>query len=211
LHAEGRGTGCALSVFGMMIVVGLGNPGRRYAGTRHNVGHAVVHLLAESLGVRWEDAGWAKTARGRVKGATLLLATPVTYMNVSGQAVGDLLRRRRRHAGDLLVAYDDMDLPVGQLRLRPGDGSGGHNGVQSIIEELGTGAFPRLRIGIGRPPVGVDPAEFVLERFTGEEQAPIDEAVKRAAEAVIFAVTQGLPAAMNRYNRRTSAGTAEES
>jgi PTH1 family peptidyl-tRNA hydrolase len=193
----------------MMVVVGLGNPGRRYAGTRHNVGHAVVHLLAESLGVRWEDAGWAKTARGRVKGATLLLATPVTYMNVSGQAVGDLLRRRRRHAGDLLVAYDDMDLPVGRLRLRPGNGAGGHNGVQSIIEELGTGAFPRLRIGIGRPPAGVDPAEFVLERFRAEEQPPIDEAVKRAAEAVIVVATQGLPAAMNRYNRHASDGTAE--
>lgn len=193
----------------MMIVVGLGNPGRRYAGTRHNVGNQVVHRLAESLGVRWEDAGWAKTARGRVKGATLLLATPVTYMNVSGQAVRDLLRRRRRHAGDLLVAYDDMDLPLGRLRLRPGNGAGGHNGVQSIIEELGTGAFPRLRIGIGRPPEGVDPVEFVLQRFTAEERPPIDEAVEQAAEAVIVVATQGLPAAMNRYNRRASDGTAE--
>ena len=193
----------------MMIVVGLGNPGRRYAGTRHNVGNQVVHRLAESLGVRWEDAGWAKTARGRVKGATLLLATPVTYMNVSGQAVRDLLRRRRRHAGDLLVAYDDMDLPLGRLRLRPGNGAGGHNGVQSIIEELGTGAFPRLRIGIGRPPEGVDPVEFVLQRFTAEERPPIDEAVEQAAEAVIVVATQGLPAAMNRYNRRASDATAE--
>ena len=193
----------------MMIVVGLGNPGRRYAGTRHNVGCEVIHRLAESLGVRWEDTGWAKTARGRVKGATLLLATPVTYMNVSGHAVRDLLRRRRRHAGDLLVAYDDMDLPLGRLRLRPGNGAGGHNGVQSIIEELGTGAFPRLRIGIGRPPAGVDPVEFVLQRFTAEEQPRVDEAVKRAADAVIVAATQGLPAAMNRYNRQASDGTEE--
>lgn len=193
----------------MMIVVGLGNPGRRYAGTRHNVGYEVVHRLAESLGVRWEDAGWAHTARGRVKGTTLLLATPVTYMNVSGQAVRDLLRRRRRHAQDLLVAHDDMDVPLGRLRLRPGNGAGGHNGVQSIIEELGTGAFPRLRVGIGRPPAGVDPVEFVLQRFTAEEQPRIDEAVKRAAEAVIVAATQGLPAAMNRYNRRDSNGTGE--
>jgi peptidyl-tRNA hydrolase, PTH1 family len=192
-----------------MIVVGLGNPGRRYAGTRHNVGHQVVHRLADSLGVRWEDAGWAKTARGRVKGATLLLATPVTYMNVSGQAVRDLLRRRRRHPEDALVVHDDMDLSLGRLRLRPGNGAGGHNGVQSIIEELGTGTFPRLRIGIGRPPAGVDPVEFVLQRFTAEEQPCIDDAVNRAAEAVIVAATQGLPAAMNRYNRRASDGTAE--
>lgn len=193
----------------MMIVVGLGNPGRRYAGTRHNAGYEVVQRLAGSLGVRWEDAGWAKTARGRVKGATLLLATPVTYMNLSGQAVRDLLRRRRRRPEDLLVVYDDMDLPLGRLRLRPGNGGGGHNGVQSIIEELGTGAFPRLRIGIGRPPAGVDPVEFVLERFTPAEQPHIDEAVSRAAEAVIVTVTQGLPAAMNRYNRRASDETAE--
>jgi peptidyl-tRNA hydrolase, PTH1 family len=193
----------------MMIVVGLGNPGRRYAGTRHNVGHQVVQRIADSLGIRWEDAGWAKTARGRVKGATLLLATPVTYMNVSGQAVRDLLRRRRRHPEDALVVHDDMDLSLGRLRLRPGNGAGGHNGVQSIVEELGTGAFPRLRIGIGRPPAGVDPAEFVLQRFTAEEQPCIDDAVNRAAEAVIVAATQGLPAAMNRYNRRASDGTAE--
>jgi PTH1 family peptidyl-tRNA hydrolase len=195
----------------MLIVVGLGNPGRRYAGTRHNVGHEVVHRLAECLGVRWEDAGWAKTARGRVQGGTLLLAMPVTYMNVSGQAVRDLLRRRRRRVEDLLIVHDDLDLPLGRLRLRPGNGAGGHNGIQSIIEELGTGRFGRLRVGIGRPPAGVDPAEFVLQRFTAEEQPCIDETVKRAAEAVMVAATQGLPAAMNLYNRRTSAGTAEES
>lgn len=192
-----------------MIVVGLGNPGRRYAGTRHNAGYEVVHRLAESLGARLEDAGWAKTARVRVKGATLLLAIPVTYMNVSGQAVRDLLRRRRQHAEDLLVVHDDMDLPLGRLRLRPGNGAGGHNGIQSIIEELGTGSFPRLRIGIGRPPAGVDPVQFVLERFTAGERPWIDEAVRRAADAVVVAATQGLAAAMNRYNRRASDGVPE--
>jgi len=188
----------------MMYVVGLGNPGRRYAGTRHNVGYEVAHRLAESLGARLEDAGWAKTARARVKGATLLLAIPVTYMNVSGQAVRDLLRHRRKHPEDLLVVHDDMDLPLGRLRLRPGNGAAGHNGVQSIIEELGTGSFPRLRIGIGRPPVGVDPVQFVLERFAAEERPWIDEAVGRAADAVVVAATRGLAAAMNRYNRRAS-------
>ena len=123
-------------------------------------------------------------------------------MNVSGQAVKDLLRRRRRRPEDLLVVHDDLDLILGHLRLRPGDGAGGHNGVRSIIEELGTGAFPRLRIGIGRPPAGQDPAEFVLERFTAEERPKIDEAIDRAAEAVVVAATEGLAAAMNRHNRR---------
>lgn len=192
----------------MVIVVGLGNPGRRYAGTRHNVGSEVVQRLAERLGVRLEATGWAKTARGRVQGATLLLAIPATYMNVSGQAVRDLLRRGR-HMEDLLVVYDDMDLLLGRLRLRPGDGAGGHNGVQSIIDELGTGRFPRLRIGIGRPPAGVDPVDFVLERFTADERPRIDDAVQQAADAAVVAATQGLAAAMNRFNRRTPEGAAE--
>ena len=194
----------------MIIVTGLGNPGRRYTGTRHNVGQEVVYLLADQLRVRLADDGWARTARGRLEGATLVLAIPETFMNLSGQAVRDLLRRRRRRPGDLLVVHDDMDLSLGHLRLRPGNGPGGHNGVRSIIEEIGTGEFPRLRIGIGRPPAGVDPTDYVLERFTPEERGTIDEAVTRAAEAVTVAATQGLAAAMNRYNRRSTPGTLVE-
>jgi peptidyl-tRNA hydrolase, PTH1 family len=186
----------------MIIVVGLSNPGRRYKGTRHNVGQEVIHHLADGLKIRFEDDGWARTARGRLERATVLLAIPETYMNVSGQAVKDLLHRRRRHPEELLIVHDDMDLALGQLRLRPGNGAGGHNGVRSIIEEVGSGMFPRLRIGIGRPPAGVDPVEFVLDRFTPEERPHIDEAVVRAAEAVVVVATLGLPAAMNRYNRR---------
>jgi PTH1 family peptidyl-tRNA hydrolase len=194
----------------MIIVVGLGNPGRRYAGTRHNVGQEVIHHLADRLKVRFEDDGWARTARRRLERETVLLAVPETYMNVSGQAVKDLLHRRRRHPEELLIVHDDMDLSLGQLRLRPGDGAGGHNGVQSIIEAIGTGAFPRLRIGIGRPPAGVDPVEFVLERFTAEERPQIDEAVVRASDAVIVAATLGLSTAMNRYNRRPTPGRVAE-
>ncbi len=186
----------------MMLVVGLGNPGRRYRGTRHNVGHEVVQRLAARFGARLEDDGWARTGRARVGGSTVMLAIPETYMNVSGQAVRDLLRRRRRRPQELLIVHDDLDLPVGHLRLRPGNGAGGHNGIRSIIAELGTGMFPRLRIGIGRPPAGVDPAEFVLERFTAAERAAIDDAVARAAEAAVVAATEGLEPAMNRYNLR---------
>ena len=194
----------------MIIVTGLGNPGRRYKGTRHNVGQEVVYLLADQLRVRLADDGWARTARGRLEGAIVVLAIPETFMNLSGQAVRDLLRRRRRRPGDLLVVHDDMDLALGHLRLRPGNGPGGHNGVRSIIDEIGTGEFPRLRIGIGRPPAGVDPTDYVLERFTPEERGTIDEAVTRAAEAVAVAATEGLAAAMNRYNRRSTPGTLVE-
>lgn len=188
----------------MLLIVGLGNPGRRYRGTRHNVGREVVQYLADRLGARLEEDGWARTARARIGGVTVVLAVPETYMNVSGQAVRDLLRRGRRRPGDLLVVHDDLDIPLGYVRLRPGDGAGGHNGIRSIIAELGTGMFPRLRIGIGRPPAGVDPAEFVLDRFAPEERRVIDEAVARAAEAAVTAAREGLPAAMNRYNARAA-------
>ena len=188
----------------MIIVVGLGNPGRRYTGTRHNMGQEVVQHLAARLRVRLQDEGWARVGKWRGEGATLVLAIPETYMNVSGQAVKDLLRRRRKGPGDLLVVHDDMDLSLGHLRLRPGNGAGGHNGVRSIIEEIGTGMFPRLRIGIGRPPAGVDPTEFVLERFTPEERLSIDATVALAADAVMVAAVQGLAVAMNRYNRRAA-------
>ncbi len=186
----------------MTVIVGLGNPGRRYRGTRHNVGQDVIHRLAAHLGVRLEEDGWVRIGRRRVGAATIVLAIPVTYVNVSGQAVRDLLRRYRRRPGDLLVVHDDLDLPLGHLRLRPGDGAGGHNGIRSLIGELGTGMFPRLRIGIGRPAEGVDPAEFVLDRFTPDEREIVDGAVTRAAEAALAVAAEGLEAAMNRYNVR---------
>jgi PTH1 family peptidyl-tRNA hydrolase len=189
----------------MMIVVGLGNPGRRYRGTRHNLGHDVVQNLAARLRISLREDGWAVTGKGRVGAEHILLAIPETYMNANGQAVRDLLHRRRRRPADLLIVHDDLDLPLGHLRLRPGDSAGGHNGVQSIIEELGTGMFPRIRLGIGRPPSGVDPAEFVLQRFTPEERGIVDVAIARAAEAVTVAANEGLAAAMNRFNRRTGA------
>jgi len=193
----------------MIAIVGLGNPGRRYRGTRHNVGSDVVERVAAKLGVRLAEDGFARTGRARFGRAAVLLAVPETYMNVSGEAVSDLARRRRVRPEDLLIVYDDLDLPVGRLRLKPGNGAGGHNGVRSIIEHLGTKAFPRLRVGIGRPPAGVAPETFVLERFTPEERTVIDEAVERAANAALAVVSDGLEAAMNRVNvRETARGTA---
>jgi peptidyl-tRNA hydrolase, PTH1 family len=193
----------------MIAIVGLGNPGRRYRGTRHNVGSEVVDRVAAKLGVRLADDGFVRTVRARFGRAAVLLAVPETYMNVSGQAVSDLARRRRVRPESLLVVYDDLDLPLGRLRLKPGNGAGGHNGVRSIIEELGTKAFPRLRVGIGRPPAGVAPETFVLERFTPEERTVVDEAVERAANAALAVLSDGLEAAMNRVNvRETPARTA---
>lgn len=188
----------------MILVVGLGNPGRRYRGTRHNLGRDVVERLAAESGVRLDEDGWARAGRTRIGTVTVTLATPETFMNESGVAVRDLLHRRRRRPADLLIVHDDLDLPLGHLRLRPGNGAGGHNGIRSIIDEIGTGAFPRLRIGIGRPPVGIDPAEFVLERFVSGERPPIEEAVSRAVEAVVAVAREGLEAAMGRFNRRAT-------
>lgn len=205
---EGRGSARALRASTVRVIVGLGNPGRRYRGTRHNLGRDVVERLAAHLGVRLEEDGWVRSARARVGSTAVVLAVPETYMNVSGQAVRDLLRRRRRRPDDFLVIHDDLDLPLGQLRLKPGNGPGGHNGVLSIIEALGTDKFPRLRIGIGRPTAGVDPTEFVLERFTSDEHPVIDAAIARAAEAALAVVSDGLPAAMNRYNVRTASDKA---
>jgi peptidyl-tRNA hydrolase, PTH1 family len=186
----------------MIAIVGLGNPGRRYRGTRHNVGRDVVERVAAKLGVRLAGDGFSRIARTQFGRAAVLLAAPETYMNVSGQAVAELARRRRVRPENLLIVYDDLDLPLGRLRLRPGNGAGGHNGVRSIIEHLGTKAFPRLRVGIGRPQRGVEPETFVLERFTAEERAVIDEAMERAANAALAVVSDGLETAMNRVNVR---------
>lgn len=186
----------------MIAIVGLGNPGRRYRGTRHNLGSEVVDRVAAKLGVRLAGDGFARIARARFGRAPVLLAVPETYMNVSGQAVSDVARRRRVRPENLLIVYDDLDLPLGRLRLRPGNGAGGHNGVRSIIEHLNTTAFPRLRLGIGRPPAGVEPEAFVLERFTPDERTEIDAVVERAANAALAVVSDGLEAAMNRVNVR---------
>ena len=186
----------------MKLIVGLGNPGRRYRGTRHNVGWEVIARLAARAGIRVnEDEGFAEVGRGTIGTRRVLLARPYTYVNVSGEAVRDLRRRHRLRPEDILIIVDDIDLPLGRLRLRAGGSAGGHNGLKSVIEALGTTEFPRLRVGIGRPPHGVEAADFVLTRFT-EEERMVHETLERAAEAVELAVTEGLPAAMNRVNAR---------
>ncbi|MDQ7843896.1 MAG: aminoacyl-tRNA hydrolase [Armatimonadota bacterium] len=188
----------------MKLIIGLGNPGRRYRGTRHNVGWEVVSRLGRRLGVAaWQEEGFSEVRRGSIGGTRVLLARPQTYVNVSGAAVLELCRRHRVDVQDIIVVADDLDLPLGRIRLRPGGSAGGHNGLKSIIEALGTTNFPRLRVGIGRPPEGVDPADYVLARFRPEEQPVVDEVLERAAQALEVAVTEGIPAAMNRFNATT--------
>ena len=192
----------------MRLIVGLGNPGRRYRGTRHNIGWDVLDRLshAHAISISKEE-GWAQTGRGTIGGQWVLLARPETYVNVSGTAVADLRRRHRVAPEDLLVIVDDLDLPPGVLRLRAKGSHGGHNGLRSIIEELGTNTFPRLRIGVGRPPAGVEPSDYVLERPSADERRTLDDAVDRAAEGVTLWVTNGLDAATRYCNPRPAAQT----
>lgn len=186
------------------IIVGLGNPGPEYEGTRHNVGFAVVDALARRL----RTAGWRRGfaslwAEGSWRGQPVALLKPQTYMNASGEAVQQACRAWRVPPAEVLVVYDDLDLPPGHLRLRPRGSAGGHRGVASIIAALGGEDFPRLRIGIGRPPAGVDAAEYVLAPFDPAEQPLMEAAVQRAAEAVLAVLATGLQLAMSRYNGPT--------
>ncbi|GIW03611.1 MAG: peptidyl-tRNA hydrolase [Thermomicrobiales bacterium] len=185
----------------MKIVVGLGNPGREYAETRHNIGFMVVDRLARLAGA----AGWKRRFQSElcevvIDGERLVLAKPQTYMNLSGHAVRQIAQWYRVPVSDLLIIYDDLDLPFGVLRMRARGSAGGHRGLASIIEQLGTQEIPRLRIGIGRGPG--EATAHVLSRFSPEEAARLPLILDRAVEAVRLWLTAGITAAMNEINRR---------
>ncbi len=187
----------------MYLIVGLGNPGREYADTRHNVGFMVIDRLCIRLDARLTRYQFkALTGEATYEGQKLLLVKPQTYMNLSGQAVSSLVRFYKLPLEHLLVIHDDLDLPPGSLRLRPGGGSAGQKGVQSIIDQLGSSQFPRLRIGIGRPPGQQDAASYVLQPFQRDEWPLVSEALLRAVEAVLSFVTEGLDKTMTRFNAR---------
>ena len=194
------------------LVVGLGNPGARYGGTRHNAGFLVVQELVRRHKLAVKNRKPAAVWEARIRGADVTLAQPKTYMNLSGRAVASLRRAYNiRDLASLLVVYDDLDLPLGTLRLRDGGGSGGHNGMRSIIEALGMETFSRLRIGIGRPPPGMDPVDYVLTRFGAEERALIERSVSVGADAVECWIEYGPSEAMNRFNRTPLPGGSEVS
>lgn len=195
----------------MKLVVGLGNPGAKYEGTRHNVGFAAVDLLATRHGLPWQAAprGIEALASGRIGGA--MLAKPLTFMNLSGAAIVGLLQFYKIEAADLLVIVDEVQLDTGRVRIRPDGSAGGHNGLKSTIASLGTDGFPRLRIGVGRGDTRRDLADHVLARFEPDERSVIEDAIGRAADAAELFIADGVSAAMNRFNRKddTSSDSAD--
>ena len=192
----------------MKVVVGLGNPGSRYARTPHNVGFAVVDELARRAGGDWKHSRRFRSelARVQVAGVEALLVKPQTFMNCSGEAVAPVLRYHAAEASDLVVVLDDADLPEGRLRLRGSGGTGGHRGLESVMQSVGTGAFARVRVGIGRRAAGGGLVEHVLAPLSGDAHAQMVETVGRAADAVERLLGAGLAAAMNEFNAKT-AGT----
>lgn len=195
----------------MKLVVGLGNPERRYAGTRHNVGFQVVDALAHRWGWTFGSSRFdALVADGRRGGDRVALVKPLTYMNHSGEAVGAMARYFDVPAADVLVVYDDVDLPVGQLRLRPRGSAGSHNGMRSVVTHLGTQEMPRLRIGIGTARGGRDLTGHVLGKFSPAERDEMDTAVARAADCVERVLDGDLDGAMGTYNARLEPRAAEQ-
>jgi len=183
------------------MIVGLGNPGLQYRYTRHNAGFMVAQALAEKLEFNLKRIKFrCQIGDGNLDGIPLIIAKPLTYMNDSGSAVSSLLRYFKVPLERLLVIHDDLDLPLGMLRLRPGGGSAGQRGMQSITDKLGTNAFPRLRFGIGRPPGRMDPADYVLEKFSASEQELLKITLDQAAAAAMTFIREGLEKAMNQYN-----------
>ena len=186
------------------LIVGLGNPGQRYRQTRHNVGFQVIEEAARRHGIAIRQTQCrARIGTGRIGAATIALARPMTFMNDSGAAIGPLMKHFRLEPARVLVVYDDLDLPLGRLRLRPGGSAGGHRGVKSIIAALGSDGFPRVRIGIGRPAHG-DAIDKVLSEFSRDEAPLIAAAIGRAADVVECWLAEGVEAAMNRFNADAS-------
>jgi PTH1 family peptidyl-tRNA hydrolase len=183
------------------LIVGLGNPGREYKDNRHNVGFMLIDRLSVRLNARLSRMQ-AKALVGSVnyEGNKLIFAKPQTYMNLSGQSIQGLARFYKLPLENVIVAHDDLDLPFGTIRIRPGGGPGGQKGIASTIERLGAKDFRRLRIGIGRPPGRMDPAAYVLQNFAQADLMLLSEILDQAADAVLTFVTHGLNTAMNRFN-----------
>jgi len=187
----------------MYLIIGLGNPGRKYDNTRHNVGFAVIDKIAEKLNIQVDK----KQAQSLVQssfwqGKKVLLVKPQTYMNLSGQAVLELVNFYHDQIEDLLVIHDDLDLPVGQLRFKREGGSGGHNGLKSIIKYLNSQDFNRLKIGISRPPEYMEVVDYVLTSFTKEEEKILTPTIERAVDGIQEWLENGIDSAMNLFNKK---------
>ena len=193
----------------MKLIVGLGNPGRVYAHNRHNIGFICLNHFARTQGVKFDQKrGLARIGVGEVAGNKLVLARPQTYVNLSGQSVSRLIRKFNINPNDLLVIHDDLDLPLAKIRISHGSGSAGQKGINSIIKELGSQDFTRIRVGIGRPAKTEGATEisedeiiaYVLSDFTAEEKPAVAQVIPRVSEAILCLLTEGLTPAMNKYN-----------
>jgi len=183
------------------LIAGLGNPGREYRVSRHNIGFMLVDQLAAKLNARFTRfQSKALVTSAVYRGYKVILAKPQTFMNLSGQSVHGLIRFYKLPLSNLLVAHDDLDLPPGTIRIRPDGGSAGQKGMESIIQRLGTDEFPRLRLGIGHPPGQIQAPEYVLQDFSASEMAIILETLNRGVDATLEFIANGLDAAMNKYN-----------
>lgn len=189
----------------MFLIVGLGNPGREYELSRHNIGFVVTDLLVDQwqISLRQNRRHQARVGKGRIAGQEVVVAQPLTYMNLSGQAVGSLARWYHLPPSQIIVVNDDLDLEVGRIRIRPRGHTGGHHGLDSIVAALGSSEFIRLRIGIGRPEHKEDVVDYVLAPFGDEDWEVVKAAVHRAAEAIEAILTQGVEKAMDQFNSGT--------
>ena len=188
----------------MYLIVGLGNPGRQYEATRHNMGFDVIDKLVEEYNVPQSGVKFnAMYGKGRIEGQPVILMKPLSYMNLSGGPVRDMANYFKIDPEtEMIVIYHDIDLEPGQLRIRKKGSAGGHNGIKHIIQQLGTQTFVRIKVGVGAKPKGWDLADHVLGRFSTEDRKLVDEAIAKAAKAVDIIISQGTDAAMNEYNRK---------
>lgn len=187
----------------MFLIAGLGNPTKTYAGTRHNIGFEVLDRLADRCGISVNAKKYkALYGMGQIEGQKVLLMKPQTFMNLSGEAVSAMASYYKIQPQQMIVIYDDINLPTGQLRVRKKGSAGGHNGVKNIIERTGSSDFMRVRVGIGEKPEGWDLADYVLSKFSKTERPLMEEAIDDAASAVILMIGQGADVAMNRYNAK---------
>lgn len=188
----------------MYIIVGLGNPGKEYQGTRHNIGFQVIDYIAEKAGISMlERKHKAMVGKGMLHGQKVILAKPQTYMNLSGESVRELVDYYKIDwEEELIVISDDISLDVGGIRIRKKGSAGGHNGLKNIIQHLSGDGFTRIKMGVGEKPKGYDLADYVLGHFTSEEQKTMEEAVKKAEESIGVMLQDGVDMAMNRYNSK---------
>lgn len=185
----------------LFVIAGLGNPGSKYDSTRHNVGFNAIDFLSGATGIKVNKVKHkALIGDGTINGERVLLVKPQTFMNLSGESIREIIEWYKLPLARLTVIYDDIDLPVGRLRIRPSGSAGTHNGMRSVIYQLQSDAFPRIRIGIDKAPEGWDLADYVLGRFSPEDRKTVDTSVEKAANAAIAIITEGVNVAMNKFN-----------